>query len=177
LELIELVDVWDLFEELRLRIHSELADTARRDLDVEMPLRAIVPAMDALNEERRDGEFLGQIETLERAVRHPEGEVRAQMRHEVPANQLFLRNRVEGHARTLDRPHAENDGAAGRHVDSALVGLDPNDAATVADETGDINVVDDHQTLLCVRSAEIEGSGLLRLRLRDARCANEKLNA
>src|SRR5262245_66508342 len=128
-----------------------------------MPLRAIVPAMDALNEERRDGEFLGQIETLERAVRDPEGEVRAQMRHEVPANQLFLRDRVEGHARTLDGPHAENDGAAGRHVDCTLVRLHPNDAAAAADETGYINVVDDHQTLLCVRGAKNEGSGLLRL--------------
>src|SRR5262249_56317722 len=99
LELIELVDVWDLFEELRLRIHAELADTAGGDLDVEMPLRAIVPGMDALDEERRHGEFLGQIDTLEGAVRDPKGEVRAQMRHQVPADQLFLRNGVEDHAR------------------------------------------------------------------------------
>src|SRR5262249_17306898 len=163
LELIELVDVWDLFEELSLRIHAELADAAGGDLDVEVPLRAIVPDMDALDEERRDGEFLGQTEILERAGRDPKGEVRAQMRHQVPADQLFLRNGVEGHARALDGPHAENDGAAGRHVDPALVCLDPNDAATAADEPGYINVVDDHQTLLCVRDAEIERSGLLRL--------------
>src|SRR5262249_29948762 len=141
------------------RIHAELADTTRGDLDVEMPLRAIVPGMDALDEKRRDGEFLGQTETLERAVRDPKGEVRAQMRHEVPANQLFLRDGVEGHARALDGPHAENDGAAS----PALVRLDPNDAAAAADEPGYINVVDDHQTLLCVRDAEIERSGLLRL--------------
>src|SRR5262249_49160871 len=57
------------------------------------------------------------------------------------------------------------------------VRLHPNDTAAAADETGYINVVDDHQTLLCVRGAEIEGSGLLRLCLRDPRSANEKLNA
>src|SRR5215469_17273123 len=99
------------------------------------------------------------------------------MRHQVSANQLLLRNCIVGHARTLDGSHAENDGAARRHVDPALVRLDPDDAATAADETGYINVVDDHQTLLCVRGAEIEGSGLLRLCLRDPRCADEKLYA
>jgi len=51
----------------------------------------------------------------------------------------------------------------GGDVDSALICLDPNDASAVADEPGYINVVDDHQTLLCVRGAEIERSGLLRL--------------
>src|SRR5262249_35782466 len=49
--------------------------------------------------------------------------------------------------------------------------------AAVADEPGYINIVDDHQTLLCVRGAEIEGSCLLRLCLRDPRCADENLNA
>jgi len=75
----------------------------------------------------------------------------------------FFSDGVEGHARALDGPHTENDGAAGRHVDPALVRLDPNDAAAATDEPGYINVVDDHQTLLCVRGAEIERSGLLRL--------------
>jgi hypothetical protein len=41
--------------------------------------------------------------------------------------------------------------------------IGPLPAAAAADEPGYINVVDDHQTLLCVRDAEIERSGLLRL--------------
>src|SRR5262249_61429698 len=116
-----------------------------------------------MKNERQVGDSLGKTPTSERAVRDPKGGVRRQMSNQVPAYRLFLRNGVEGHARALDGPHAENDGAAGRHVDPALVRLDPNDAAAAADEPGYINVVDNHQTLFCVRGAEIERSGLLRL--------------
>src|SRR5215471_8648021 len=110
-------------------------------------------------------------------MRDSEGQIGAQMRHEVPANQLFLWYCIEDHARVLDGPHAKYDGAAGRHVDSALVRLDPSDASAVADEPVYMDVVDDHQTLLCVRSAEIEGSRFMRLCLRHSSCAEEKLNA
>ena len=67
--MVELIDVRDLLKQLSLRVHAEFADAARRDLNVEMPLCAIAPGMDALNKERRDRELLSQIESRERTVR------------------------------------------------------------------------------------------------------------
>src|SRR5262249_31945746 len=53
-----------------------------------------------------------------------------------------------------------------------LIRLYPNDAGAVADQSCYIDVIDDHQTLLCVGSAEVKRSGLLCLCLRDPSCAD-----
>ncbi len=87
-----------------LGIHPQLAETAGGDLDVEVPLRSVAPRVDTLHEERRNSELSRQVQAGERAVWDSESEIRAEMRHEVSADELLFRDRVECHASIFDRP-------------------------------------------------------------------------
>src|SRR4051794_36765899 len=117
---------------------------------MEGPDRAVLARMPPLEEERRllevePGEF------REAVARDADGQVRAQVDHQVAADRaLGIGEGGECEPGALDRAGSNDDDPVRRHRDSALVCLDGDDAVAGGYETCDVAVRDQHKSTLDV---------------------------
>ena len=168
-------------------------------------LAAVRVGVDALDEQRRDlklaqllplnwvGLLVG-VKAGERAVGHPEGQVGAEVGHEVAPDERLLGHGVEGQAGALDGAKGQVHVAAVRHCDLLFgkgapdeapvhahilhrLDEDAGDPAPHTLQAGHVAVVGEHEPLEDAGAVQVAGCGGLRLSLRHPQGAEQQLDA